>query len=128
MNEAQLGKARVKKLDYNSGIENVLETKKNLMEFVKLHVSLSLQKQLPSFSCTSWGFTALLKPLNGVFLFQFLDMESLVKFNKELANLVKFTLKKIISQFLCLKMAKFHPIKTPSQLKGRYANIIEELL
>jgi hypothetical protein len=87
----------VKKLDYNSGIENVLETKKNLMEFVRLHARLSSQKQLPSFSCTSWSFTALLKPLNGVFISQFLDMESLVKFNQKLAHLVKFTLIKIIT-------------------------------
>jgi hypothetical protein len=39
----------VKKLDYNSGIENVLKTKNNLMEFVRLHARTWPQKLLPSF-------------------------------------------------------------------------------
>ncbi len=94
LHEAQLGEAGVKKLDYNSGIENVLETKKNLMEFVRLHARTWSQKQLPSFGWTSLGFTALLKILNGVFSSHFLDMESLVKVNEKLPNLVKFTLEK----------------------------------
>jgi len=96
LHEAELGEAGLKKLDSNSGIENVLETKKNLMEFVSLHARPSSQKQLPSFSWTSWGFTAFLKPPTDVFFFQVLDMERLVKFNKKLASLVKFTLEKII--------------------------------
>jgi hypothetical protein len=50
LHEAQLGEARVKKLDSNSGIEHVLETKKNLMEFVRLHARTWSQKQLPSFN------------------------------------------------------------------------------
>jgi hypothetical protein len=50
LHEAQPGEAGVKKLDYNSGIENVLETKKNLMEFVRLHARTWSQKLLPSFS------------------------------------------------------------------------------
>jgi hypothetical protein len=50
LHEAQLGEAGVKKLDHNSGIENVLETKKNLMEFVRLHARTWSQKLLPSFS------------------------------------------------------------------------------
>jgi len=50
LHEAELGEAGLKKLDSNSGIENVLETKKNLMEFVSLHARPSSQKQLPSFS------------------------------------------------------------------------------
>ncbi len=37
-----------------------------------------------------------LNPQPMFFFFQFLDMESLVKFNKILANLVKFTLEKLI--------------------------------
>jgi hypothetical protein len=37
-----------------------------------------------------------LNPQPVFFFFQVLDMESLVKFNKILANLVKFTLEKII--------------------------------
>jgi hypothetical protein len=49
LHEAQLGEAQVKKLDYNSGIENVLKTKKNLMEFERLHARRWSQKQLPSF-------------------------------------------------------------------------------
>jgi hypothetical protein len=40
LHEAQLGEAGVKKLDSNLGIENVLETKKNLMEFVSLHARM----------------------------------------------------------------------------------------
>jgi hypothetical protein len=71
-----------------------LETKKNLMEFVRLHARTWSQKQLPSFGWTSLGFTALLKILNGVFSSHFLDMESLVKVNEKLPNLVKFTLEK----------------------------------
>jgi len=50
LHEAELGEAGVKKLDSNSAIENVLETKKNLMEFVSLHARPWSQKQLPSFS------------------------------------------------------------------------------
>jgi hypothetical protein len=49
LHEAQLGEAGVKKLDYNSGIENVLETKKNLMEFVRLHARTWSQKQITFF-------------------------------------------------------------------------------
>jgi hypothetical protein len=41
---------QLKKLDSNLGIENVLETKKNLMEFVNFHARLWSQKQLPSFN------------------------------------------------------------------------------
>jgi len=37
LHEAQLREAGVKKLDSKLGIENVLETKKNLLEFVRLH-------------------------------------------------------------------------------------------
>jgi hypothetical protein len=50
LHEAQLGEAGLKKHDSNSGIENVLETKKNFMEFVRLHARMWSQKQLPSFS------------------------------------------------------------------------------
>jgi hypothetical protein len=42
-------RGRVEKLDSNPGIENVLETKKNIMEFVRLHARTWSQKQLPSF-------------------------------------------------------------------------------
>jgi hypothetical protein len=49
LHEAQLGQVGVKKLDSNLGIENVLETKKNV-EFVNLHAKTWSQKQLPSFS------------------------------------------------------------------------------
>jgi hypothetical protein len=50
LHEAQLGETGLEKLDSNPGIENVLETKKNLMKFVKLHARMWSQKQLPSFS------------------------------------------------------------------------------
>jgi hypothetical protein len=50
LHEAQVAKERVKKLDSNLGIENVLEIKKNLMEFVILHARLWSQKKLPSFN------------------------------------------------------------------------------
>jgi hypothetical protein len=50
LHEAQLGEAGVEKLDSNSGNENVLETKKNVMEFARLHARTWSQKQLPSFS------------------------------------------------------------------------------
>jgi hypothetical protein len=50
LHKAQLGEAGLKNLDSNSGIENVLETKKNLMEFVSLHARTLSQKQLSSFS------------------------------------------------------------------------------
>jgi hypothetical protein len=50
LHEAQPGEAGVEKLDSNSGIENVLETKKNLMKFVRLRARTWSQKQLPFFN------------------------------------------------------------------------------
>jgi hypothetical protein len=94
LDEVQLGEAGVKKLDSNLGIENVLETKKNLMEFVSLHPRPWSQKQyLLSVELTG-ASQLFLNPQTMFFFFQVLDMESLVRFNKKLANLVKFTLEK----------------------------------